>query len=179
MLAAGPWRRPKDTPPERPTSCPRGRRTVRLQLLSRDDPDDTDHCRWAFAPLGWSCETVEPARDACLGPVMSPDVTFPERVFPTCPRGRRSGRYSLMSRDGPDGTNHCRRAFHPLSRSCETVEPARDACLGPGMSPEVTATAPSSWLRRSASRPLHFELSARARRYIRLLPSIGEAEDII
>ena len=47
------------------------------------------------------------------------------------------------------------------------------------MSPEVTATAPSSWLRRSASRPLHFELSARARRYIRLLLSIGRAEDII
>ena len=47
------------------------------------------------------------------------------------------------------------------------------------MSPEVTATAPSSVLRRSASRPLHFELSARARRYIRLLLSIGEAEDII
>ena len=179
MLAAGPRGRPRTLHLSGQPSCPRGRRTVRCSLMSRDDIYGTDHCRRAFSPFVWSCETVEPARDACLGPGMSPDATVTERLFPTCPRGRRSGRYSLMRRDGPDGTNHCRRAFHPLSRSCETVEPARDACLGPGMSPEVTATAPSSWLRRSASRPLHFELSARARRYIRLLPSIGEAEDII
>ena len=117
----------------------------------------------------------------CLppGPVMSPDVTFTEQTLPTCPRRRRLGRYSLMSLDDPDGTDHCRWAFFPLGWSCETVEPARDACLWPGMSPEVTAAAPSSWLRRSASRTLHFEQSARARRYIRLLLSIGEAENII
>ena len=99
--------------------CPRAwRRTVRYSLMRQTDPDGYRSLQMGFFPFGWSCETVEPARDACLGPVMSPDVTFPERLFPTCPRGRRSGRYSLMSRDGPDGTNHCRRVFHPLSWSC-------------------------------------------------------------
>ena len=53
--------------------------------MSRDDPYGTDHCRWAFSPFVWSCETVEPARDACLGPGMSPDVTVTELLLPTCP----------------------------------------------------------------------------------------------
>ena len=115
----------KDTPPERPTSLPPRASKLELSVTvtkSGTTPTMcTDHCRWAFSPLGWSCETVEPARDACLGCGMSPDVTFPERLFPTCPRARPRasiGRYSLMSRDGPDGINHCRRAFHPLSWLC-------------------------------------------------------------
>ena len=52
--------------------------------MSRDDPDGTDHCRWAFVPHSWSCETLEPAQDACLGPRMSPNVTVTvELLLPT------------------------------------------------------------------------------------------------
>ena len=85
MLAAGPRGRPRTLHLSGQPRGPRGRRTVRYILMSRDGPYGTDHCRWAFAPFVWSCETVKPARDACLGPGMSPDATVTERLFPTCP----------------------------------------------------------------------------------------------
>ena len=53
--------------------------------MRQTDPDGYRSLQMGFFPFGWSCETVEPARDACLGPVMSPDVHVPGAALPHLP----------------------------------------------------------------------------------------------
>ena len=86
--------------------------------------------------------------------------------------------YTWVGADESYGTDRCSRASYRLGRSCETVEPPRDACRRPVGPPENGSTIRLPRL-CSPRRRFQTEATVLVRWYRWPLLSIGEADPIL